>query len=130
MRTLHLSLKTAILNRPSILAEAEVEAEVVVDKEAVEAEIPIKANRVTRSLMTQIEAREEEVTPVVGGAKEDAEIKENLIRMQTVVAGHVESQTTLKETVLGKNKETTGNRTIIHLAVIELIWRGFLLCNI
>ena len=130
MRTLHLSLKTTILNRPSILAEAEVEAEVVVDKEAVEAKIPTRANRVTRSRMTQIEARKEEVTFMAGGAKEDAEIKENLIRMQTMVAGHVESQTTLKETVLGKNKETAGNRTIMHLAVIELIRRGFLLCSI
>ena len=91
MRTLQLSLKTAILNRPSLLAEAEVEAEVVVDKEVVEAEIPTKANKVTKSLMTQIEARKEEVTLMEGGAKEDAEIKENLIRMQTVVAGHVES---------------------------------------
>ena len=130
MRTLHLSLKTAILNRPSFLAEAEVEAEVVVDKEAVEVETLTKANRVTRSLMTQTEAREEEVIFVAGGAKEDAEIKENLIRMQTMVAGHVESQTTLKETVLGKNKETAGNRIIMHLAVIEMIQRGFLLCSI
>ena len=130
MRTLHLSLKTAILNRPSFLAEAEVEAKVVVDKEAAEVETLTKANRVTRSLMTQTEAREEEVIFMVGGAKEDAEIKENLIRMQTVVAGHVESQTTLKETVLGKNKETAGNRTIMHLAVIKLIRRGFLLCSI
>ena len=130
MRTLHLSLKTTILNRPSFLAEAYVEAEVVVDKEAVEVETLTKANRVTRSLMTQVEAREEEVIFVAGGAKEDAKIKENLIRMQTVVAGHVESQTTLKETVLGKNKEIAGNRTIMHLAVIELIWRGFLLCSI
>ena len=100
------------------------------DKEVVEAEIPTKASRVTRSLMTQIEARKEEVTLVAGGAKEDTKIKENLIRMQTVVAGHVESHITLKETVLGKNKETTGNRTIMHLAVIELIRRGFLLCSI
>ena len=130
MRTLHLSLKTTILNRPSILVEAEVEAEVVVDKEAVEVETLTKANRVTRSLMTQIEARKEEVIFVAGGAKEDAEIKGNLIWMQIVVAGHVESQTTLKETILGKNKETVGNIIIMHLAVIELIQRGFLLCNI
>ena len=129
MRTLHLSLKTTILNRPSILAEAKVEAEVVVDKEVVETKIPTKANRATRSLMTQIEACKEEVTLMAGGAKEDAKIKENLIRMQIVVVGHVESQITLKETVLGKNKETTGNRIIMHLAVIELIQRGFLLCN-
>ena len=130
MRTLHLSLKTAILNRPSILAEAEVETEVVMDKEAVEVETLTKANRVTRSLMTQTEARKEEVIFMAGGAKEDAEIKENLTRMQTMVAEHVESQTTLKETVLGKNKEIVGNRIIMHLAVIELIQRGFLLCSI
>ena len=53
MRNLHLSLKTTILNRPSNLVEAEVEAEVVVDKEAVEVETLTKAIRVTRSLMTQ-----------------------------------------------------------------------------
>ena len=80
--------------------------------------------------MTQIEACKEEVTLVAGGAKEDAKIKEYLIWMQTMVAGHVESQTTLKETVLGKNKETAGNRIIMHLAVIKLIQRGFLLCSI
>ena len=34
--------------------------------------------------------------------------------MQTVAAGHVESQTILKETVLGKNKETEGSRVIMH----------------
>ena len=59
MRIQRLSLKIAILNRPSILAEAEVEAEVVEDKEAVEAEIPTKANRAIRSLMTQTRARKE-----------------------------------------------------------------------
>ena len=70
----HLSLKKKVLNRPSILAEAEVEAEVVEDKEAVEAEIPTKANGAIRSLMTQTGAREEEVTLVAGGAREDAKI--------------------------------------------------------
>ena len=74
MRIQRLSLKTAVLNRPSNLAEAEVEAEVVEDKEAVEAKIPTKANRAIRSLMTQTGAREEEVTLVAGGAREDAEI--------------------------------------------------------
>ena len=123
----HLSLKKAVLNRPSILAEEEVEAEVVEDKEAVEAEIPTKANTAIRSLMTQIGAREEEVTLVAGGAREDAR---SLIRMQTVVAGHVESQTIMKETVLGKNKETEGSRVIMHPAAIRMIQRGFLLCSI
>ena len=69
-----LSLKTVVLNRPSILAEAKVEAEVVEDKEAVEAKIPTKANRAIMSLMTQTRAREEEVTLVAGGAREDAKI--------------------------------------------------------
>ena len=32
----------------------------------------------------------------------------------SVAVGHVESQTILKETVLGKNKETEGNRVIMH----------------
>ena len=75
MRIQHLSsLKTAVLNRPSILAEAEVEAEVVKDKEVVEAKIPTKANRAIRSLMTQTGARKEEVTLMARGAKEDAEV--------------------------------------------------------
>ena len=74
MRIQRLSLKTAILNRPSILAEAKVEAEVVEDKEAVEAKIPTKANRAIKSLLTQTGARKEEVTLVAGGATEDAEI--------------------------------------------------------
>ena len=74
MRIQRLSLKTAVLNMPSILAEAEVEAEVVEDKEAIEAKIPTKANRAIRSLMTQTGARKEEVTLVAGGAREDAEI--------------------------------------------------------
>ena len=118
----HLSLKKAILNsRPSILAEAEVEVVVVEDKEAVEAVVVI------RSLMTQIRAREEEVTLVAGGARGDARI---LIRMQTVVARHVESQTILKETALGKNKEIGSSRVIMHLAVISMILRGCLLCSI
>ena len=74
MRIQCLSLKTTVLNRPSILVEAEVEAEVVEDKEAVEAAIPTKANRAIRSLMTQTGAREEEVTLMAGGAREDAKI--------------------------------------------------------
>ena len=85
MRIQLLSLRK-ILSRPSTLAEVEVEAEVEEDKEVVEAKIPTKANRVTKILMTQIEARKEEVTFVAGGAKEDAKIKENLIQMQIVVA--------------------------------------------
>ena len=74
MRIQHLSLKIAVLNRPSILAEAEVEAKVVKDKEAVKAKISTKANSAIRSLMTQTGAREEEATLVVGGAREDAKI--------------------------------------------------------
>ena len=98
----HLSLKKAVLNRPSILAEAKVEVVVVKDKEAVEAVVVI------RSLMTQIRAREEEVTLVAGGAREDAR---SLIWMQTVVAGHVESHTILKEIALGKNKDNPRRHT-------------------
>ena len=94
---------------------------VVEDKEAVEAVVVIK------SLMTQIRAREEEVTLVVGGAREDAR---SLIWIQTVVAGHVESQTILKETALGKNKEKGSSRVVMHLAVLSMILRGCLLCNI
>ena len=117
----HLNLKKAVLNRPSTLAEAEVEVMVVEDKEAIEAVVVIK------SLMTQIRAREKEVTLVVGGAREDAR---SLIWMQTVVAEHVESQTILKEAALGKTKEIGSSRVILHLAVISMILRGCLLCSI
>ena len=92
----HLSLKKAIMNRPSILAEAEVEVVVVEDKEAIEAVVVI------RNLMTQKRAREEEVTLVAGGAREDAR---SLIRMQTVVAGHVENQTILKRLPLERTRK-------------------------
>ena len=74
MRIQRLSLKTTVLNRPSILVEAEVEAKVVEDKEEVEAEIPTKANRAIRSLMTQTGPRKEEVILVARGAREDAKI--------------------------------------------------------
>ena len=76
--------------------------------------------------MTQTGAHEEEVTLMAGGAREDAKISEDLIQMQKVVAGHVENQTILKETVLGKNKETEDSRVIMH----PLMQRGFSLCSI
>lgn len=53
-----------------------------------------------------------------GGAREDAR---SLIWMQKVVARHVESQTILKETSLGKNKDAGGCRVIMHLAAISMI---------
>lgn len=93
----------------------------VKDKEVIEAAVVI------RSLMTQTRAHEEEVTLMAGGAREDAR---RLIWMQTVVAGHVESQAILKGTALGKNKETRGSSVILHLAIISMILRGCLLCNI
>ena len=74
MRIQRLNLKTTILNRPSILVEAKVEAEMVEYKEAVEAKIPTKANRAIKSLMTQTRACKEEVTLVAGGARADSKI--------------------------------------------------------
>ena len=112
------------------VAKVEAEIEVKEDKKVVEAKIPTKANKMTRSLMTQTGACKEEVTLVAGRAREDAEIKGSLIRMQTVVPGHVENQITMHETVLGKNKEIEGNREIMHQAVIKLILKGCLLCSI
>ena len=93
MRTLHLSLKTAILNRSSFLAEAEVEAEVVVDKEAVEVETLTKANRVIRSLMTQTGVYMKEEIFKAGRVREDIEIIKQMMRMQiTMVVEHVENK--------------------------------------
>ena len=84
MRTLHLSLKIAIWNSPSILVEAEVEAKVV------EAKIPTKDNNKIKSLMTQIGLHVEEEIFKVGEAREDKEIIKEMIRMQiTMVVGHV-----------------------------------------
>ena len=79
------------------------------DKEAVEAKIPTKDNRAIKSLMTQTRARKEEVTLVDRGGPERTQKFE-----KRVAVGHVESQTILKETVLGKNKETEGSRVIMH----------------
>ena len=113
------------------MVEVEVEAEVEEDKEVVEAEIPTKANNRIRSLMTQTGVHVEEEIFKVGGVKEDVEIIKEMMRMQTtVVVGHVENQATLKGIAHGKIKAIGGNKIIMHLAVIRMIQRDYLLCSI
>ena len=53
------------------------------------------------------------------------------MQMQTtMVVGHVANQTTLKGTAHGKIKEIGGNKITMHLAVIKMIQRVYLVCNI
>ena len=119
------------MSRPSTLVEVEVEAKVEEDKEVVEAEIPTKTNNRSKSLMTQTTVNVEEEIFKVGGVKEDVEVIKGMMQMLVImVAGIVAVQTTLQGISQHQIRAIDDNKITMHQAIIRMIQRGYLLCNI
>ena len=127
MRIHPLGLITTILNRLSTKVEVEAKAKVEEDKEVAKAKTFTKASsKIVERIMIKMEAHMKEEIFEEGGVKEDLKIAKGVM----VAIGIVADQTTLQGIAQHQIKAKDDKKTTMHLPIIRMIQRDYLLCSI
>ena len=99
------------------------------EKKVIKEETLTKASSKIRRIMIQLEAHVDEEFFEEGGAKKDAKIIKGMMQI-IVVARIMADHNTLQGIAHNQIKAIDDDKTIMHLPVIKMIQRYWLLCSI